>query len=145
MPVFQYGDVRLELVTPTMDTLWKQACYLTRVIRARFTNREVNDVPQTEWQLAEQFAVILAHVSNVQGFPFSIPEPNAPLQLIGAAWDHFLKSDPQLWTAIIQQIEMPSAELRQAMGSLLMKAHKDLDEQLESLQANQPHNGKAKP
>jgi hypothetical protein len=140
----QYADVKLTVIPPTTDTLWNQACYLTRVIRSRFANREVTTVAQHEWKQAEEFAVILAHVSDPEGFPFRIPEPMALLHLIGAAWDEFVTADPALWQHIIQNIEIPPAELRQEMGHLLMRAHKELDAQLDEIQASQPRNGKPK-
>jgi hypothetical protein len=100
--LFVFGAIRARIIQPTEETLLDAARYQLRVAMCRTTATTpgaMSGIPE--------FGLILAHVREVVNFPFEIPDPLAHPDDVGAAWDHFLDSDPELWDCLIGAIGVP--------------------------------------
>ena len=68
---FEYGDVRVMLVSPSNETLMDMARY-----QVRLTVGQERATPASMSGVIE-FAAIMAHVRDVMNFPCEIPDPKS--------------------------------------------------------------------
>lgn len=104
---FSFKNVRASLVPTTDETLMNAARYQARLIKSRSASASGAELMADNMV---EFSLILAHVIDTKGFPFSVPDPSAHPETVGLVWDAYKAEDSALWNQILTAIELASIQ-----------------------------------